>query len=476
MVQYSYSASTGDEGQKAYIRYEITETETTWSVTYSVGVNAHTKNINYENSWFSWGGHLNEDRADGTTWEKDYSADAMKVSKGDNKRLLGEYTRSAKKTSDGTRMFEVSWSTGVLFDMPVAYLSLTIPALKHYTVAYNANGGSGAPNSNTKWYGQTLTLRAGIPTRTGYKFKGWATSPTGAVKYQPLGKYTANASATLYAVWEYIATDPTITNLIALRNKLEGEAYVDDDEGTVARVRFNWTKGILGGQVVEPTSITVGIKGPSDTEPTTTVLSNITANTIDAIITNPAISTGSVYEVTVTISTANLNTVTATTYISESYFVLDFNTDGTAIGVGKAVEDTDKGIFIDIPVAWKRETLYQNSEGWAPSTSSGTTVDGAIANYSQVEVYLSDGSHGICGVTWENGEGSLMGMLSYPYNEYIYVNAINFGLTADGNGGYTLKVPMTAQMPANYRIGTSVIKVSTARKLMKIVGLVSTYE
>lgn len=78
----------------------------------------------------------------------------------------------------------------------------TVPALASYTVSYNANGGSGAPGSQTKYQGQTLYLSSTQPTRTGYNFKGWATSASGAVIYAAGGKYTANAAITLYAVWQ----------------------------------------------------------------------------------------------------------------------------------------------------------------------------------------------------------------------------------------------------------------------------------
>ena len=80
--------------------------------------------------------------------------------------------------------------------------SYTIPAKPSYTVSYNANGGSGAPGKQTKWYGTTLTLSSGKPTRTGYTFKGWATSSSGNVAYASGASYTANAAVTLYAVWQ----------------------------------------------------------------------------------------------------------------------------------------------------------------------------------------------------------------------------------------------------------------------------------
>ena len=80
--------------------------------------------------------------------------------------------------------------------------SASVPALAKYTISYNANGGSGAPGSQTKYYGTTLTLSSTRPERDGYRFVGWATSSSAtSATYSPGGSYTANASATLYAVW-----------------------------------------------------------------------------------------------------------------------------------------------------------------------------------------------------------------------------------------------------------------------------------
>ena len=78
-----------------------------------------------------------------------------------------------------------------------------------YTVSYNANGGSGAPAAQTKTYGVNLTLSYTVPTRANYNFKGWATSASGSVAYQPGGTYSSNAAVTLYAVWEVAAAPLT---------------------------------------------------------------------------------------------------------------------------------------------------------------------------------------------------------------------------------------------------------------------------
>ena len=82
------------------------------------------------------------------------------------------------------------------------WIKATVFPYATYTVKYDANGGSGAPAAQTKTYGTNLTLSSTKPTRTGYTFQGWATSKTGSVVYSAGGTYTANAAATLYAVWK----------------------------------------------------------------------------------------------------------------------------------------------------------------------------------------------------------------------------------------------------------------------------------
>ncbi|MEE1085829.1 MAG: InlB B-repeat-containing protein [Schaedlerella sp.] len=71
-----------------------------------------------------------------------------------------------------------------------------------YLVTYNANGGSGAPASQTKYYGIDLILSSTIPTMKNHEFLGWAASKTAEIpEYLPGAKYTGNAALTLYAVW-----------------------------------------------------------------------------------------------------------------------------------------------------------------------------------------------------------------------------------------------------------------------------------
>ena len=81
-----------------------------------------------------------------------------------------------------------------------------------YTLHYDANGGSGAPPSQSEissalsvW----IPISEKIPTRDGYTFKGWADSPYGKPKYLREEGYYWNylmvhpsLSETIYAIWE----------------------------------------------------------------------------------------------------------------------------------------------------------------------------------------------------------------------------------------------------------------------------------
>lgn len=101
--------------------------------------------------------------------------------------------------------FNVTWS-GTYGGTKSASGSISVAAKTSYTIAYNANGGSGAPAAQTKWHGTALTLSSTKPTRTGYAFKGWALTKADADKgawyYQPGSSCGRNENTTLYAVWE----------------------------------------------------------------------------------------------------------------------------------------------------------------------------------------------------------------------------------------------------------------------------------
>lgn len=121
-----------------------------------------------------------------------------------------------------------------------ATLTVVTNEVDTYTVSYDANGGSGAPSSQTKTHGIDLTLSSTKPTKssatttytvtynansgsvspanatatktTTYTFSTWNTKSDGTGNsYSSGGKYTANASATLYAQYTSSTSTTSVT-------------------------------------------------------------------------------------------------------------------------------------------------------------------------------------------------------------------------------------------------------------------------
>lgn len=107
------------------------------------------------------------------------------------------YTFSKWKASDNTL-----YSAGASYTKNEATTLTAQWNAKTYEVKYSANNGTGAPSTQTKTYGKTLTLSSTKPTRTGYTFSKWNTKSDGSgTNYSPGDSYTANEGTTLYAQW-----------------------------------------------------------------------------------------------------------------------------------------------------------------------------------------------------------------------------------------------------------------------------------
>lgn len=124
-----------------------------------------------------------------------------------NQTQLYEYDSTTgydRRHTDRVIKFYASFSgIDMLNKTMYASTSYTILKKDSYKITFNANGGSGSPSSQTKWYGESLTLSSTKPTKTGYTFKGWSTgSSATSATWSAGGKYTRNESNTLYAVWQ----------------------------------------------------------------------------------------------------------------------------------------------------------------------------------------------------------------------------------------------------------------------------------
>lgn len=142
-----------------------------------------------------------------------------------------------------------------------------------YAVAYDANGGSGAPASQTKTHNVTLMLSDAMPTRDGYTFLGWATnSAATSAEYKAGGGYTGNADVILYAVWEknavvdtnaprIVVSDASAApgNTVNLTVTVENNPGIASFELTVVydKEKLNWT-GITQGDMEGTWDIAVG--------------------------------------------------------------------------------------------------------------------------------------------------------------------------------------------------------------------------
>lgn len=103
-----------------------------------------------------------------------------------------------------------NYSPGQQYSVDSNLTLYAIWSYNSYLITYDANGGTGAPNAQTKIHGKNLVLSSIWPTRVGYEFLGWGDSPSSQYpSTMPGNIYTANASKTFYAVWRantYVVT------------------------------------------------------------------------------------------------------------------------------------------------------------------------------------------------------------------------------------------------------------------------------
>lgn len=213
-ISYTVSGTTYTLTGRIYADYTISNTDTSATITASlkVGVSSNggwsRQNIKTKNStWFTW--QLNNDSAaqcntfnTGSSTTVSKSNKTATITKTHSAQSIPVYVGTSFVTISGNKVASGGKTDSGDLPSAAATAYISVSAKTHYTVSYNANGGTGAPAAQTKWYSETLKLQTDTPTRTGYTFKGWSTSSTGAVAYAAGANYTGNANLTLYAVWE----------------------------------------------------------------------------------------------------------------------------------------------------------------------------------------------------------------------------------------------------------------------------------
>ena len=238
-----------------------------------------------------------------------------------------------------------------------------------YTISYDANNGTGAPDSQIKTYGVDLTLSTSVPTRTNYNFLGWSTSPTAVTpEYAAGATFTVNEFTTLYAVWELAYIPPTIVGLTAHRCASNGSS---DDYGTSALVTFNWETCQLVGEN-KVASIDISIDGGA---PTTLTPGGISGRE-NVVVGSEALSIESRYTITVTVTDSMDGFTTRSVLLPGASFPLDFKAGGTGAAFGKPAELD--ALDVNWDAIFRKGIIIGDPEGEHTEISadgSGTVVD-----------------------------------------------------------------------------------------------------
>lgn len=207
------------------------------------------------------------------------------------------------------------------------HVAVDVPPKPSHTVSYNANGGSGAPGGQTKWWGEVLTLSNTRPTRANYVFQGWATSANGAVAYQPGGRYGADNNVTLYAVWKLATKPPTIQSFTAQRVNEAGDM---SDSGTRVKLYVTWKCDTSGDSANTVQSVTIAVQDGGTWKETQVTASGATGT---GMVILTGLSADSSWRFRVTVRD-KYGTASAYTTVGPQRFLLDFSADGRGIGIG----------------------------------------------------------------------------------------------------------------------------------------------
>lgn len=252
-----------------------------------------------------------------------------------------------------------------------------------YTVSYNANGGSGAPGSQIKTFGQALTLSGTKPTRPNYTFKGWSTNKSAvSAEYTAGGSYYTDSSVTLYAVWELAYWSPKINNISLARCNSDGTL---NSYGTYVKVVFNWECcQIIGSNPIS--SITVGYATIGSTTFTNTaVTASGNKGKSSVVIGGNKLSVDNQYNIQITVIDSKKGTSTSTYPLSAAAFTIDFKSGGKGVAIGKPA-DTDN--LFDVKWATRiRDTLTVNKN----ATVGGLTIGNNPVN----DYVIAQGRSGI---------------------------------------------------------------------------------
>lgn len=388
-------------GVRPYLDVTVSQSDTAWTFVIKFGVQPTKLTIP--------SGRTAKGKLTGNVEWKTYSKTTTASIAKNAYFQVGTLTITRERYASSSRSFQVDWdgtltggtATGTAAIATPASYSTSIDPLAHYYIQYNKNATdssiSSMPSNQTKIHGTALTLSSTKPTRTNYTFISWNTQSNGSgSSYNPGSSYTANATATLYAIWQRNYEPPQIKNLTAYRVDTNDPPQIDS-EGVRANVEFIWTSGIDGSGVVTLSQVEIKWKRAIDSTYLSgnSVIINNPSNTVSAVIgvNNSTLSTEFQYDIQVILTpTRNHPTITRMTYVSVASFIMDVNTEGNAIGIGMVAPDDITGnsqlhigsdTYFYNPIYIKNITTIYATKTTASSTQNKYTY----ANISDLAKY-----------------------------------------------------------------------------------------
>lgn len=211
-----------------------------------------------------------------------------------------------------------------------ATATVTMPARPSWAVTYDANGGTGAPSSQTKYAGEALTLSKTVPTRANHEFLGWATSAGGSVAYAPGATYSADAALALYAVWRLLYSPPSAA-LSAFRTAT-AQATSESPAGGYVRASLSWSVDRTTSASNAAKSVTCRHREAGGTWSAATVTGGTTgaSGTCYAAF---AASTTAAHEVEVTVTDSLGGSTTRSAVVPTAAIPIDVANRGLGVGI-----------------------------------------------------------------------------------------------------------------------------------------------
>lgn len=211
-----------------------------------------------------------------------------------------------------------------------------------YTISFNANGGTGVPNSLTKWYGEQITIPSTIPTRTNYRFDGWSESSSATTATYKSGNsyWVSEKSTTYYAVWTLLYKSPTVTYSDAHRVD-SASSSAESALGEYGYLVFDWT---VDTEIYPENALKSieAIATLSDGSTPTCTITGATGGTSGTIYIHIPIATSLTATVSVTATdTAKDGTGTANGSIGTGHIPFELANGGTAIGLLNSAGDSE---------------------------------------------------------------------------------------------------------------------------------------